>query len=55
MQKYLHRLSAMKNKNIGIGSKKLIGRALILTGFPRIFKYHFPYFFNTFSILNLRS
>jgi len=25
------------------------------TGIPRIFKYHFPYFFNTFSTLNLRS
>jgi len=25
------------------------------TGFPRIFKNYFPYFFNTFSILNLKS
>ena len=25
------------------------------TGFPHIFKIHFPYFFNTFSILNFKS
>jgi len=24
-------------------------------GFPRIFKIYFPYFLNTFSILNLKS
>jgi len=27
----------------------------LLAGFPRIFNIHFPYFFNTFLILNLRS
>jgi len=29
--------------------------SMLCLGFPHIFKYHFPYFFSTFSILNRKS
>jgi len=34
---------------------RIATKLLLLSGYPHIFKNHFPHFFNTFSILNLKT